>query len=454
MHSGIILKLETWPVDKIIPSANPLRKNNHAVDRMAEAIATFGFRVPLLVRSSGELVAGELRYKAVKKLQMTEVPVILVDDLSEAQIRAFRISVNRMAELAEWDEDLLAAELQRLMDDGFPVELTGFDMEEIDKLLAGLVDNEKDPDQAPPPPAIPVSQLGDLWILGDHLLLCGDSTSSNDFARLMGCESADLVWTDPPYNVDYQGKAGKILNDKMKSSEFSAFMGAVFSCLASIMAPGSPIYVAHADTERINVQGGMNAAGLKVASCLIWRKNQMVLGRADYHWQHEPILYGWKPGGRHSWHGGRTRRTVFELDGDPQVMRISDNQIQIKIGDEYLVVSGENLAVEQHCSTIACEDKPLRNADHPTMKPVALIERFLANSSRPGNIVVDAFGGSGSTLIACEIRKRKARLMELDPRFCDVIVRRWQEYTGGVATLAGMDACFTQVKDLRGVVDA
>jgi DNA modification methylase len=448
-----MLKIETWPLAKIIPDENHLRKNNHAVGKVAEAIATFGFRVPLLVRSPGELVDGDLRYKAAKLLKFTEVPVILVDDLSDAQIRAFKISVNRMADLAEWDEELLAAELQRLMDDGFPVELTGFDMDEVDKLLAGLVDNEKDPDLAPPPPANPVTERGDLWIIGDHLLLCGDSTSSEDFTLLMACETADLVWTDPPYNVDYKGKAGKILNDKMKSSEFSAFMCQVFSCLAAIMAPGAPIYVAHADTERLNVQGAMNTAGLKVASCLIWRKNQMVLGRADYHWQHEPILYGWKPGSRHSWHGGRTRRTVFELDGDPQAMRISDTQIQVKVGDEFLLVSGENLSVDRYCSTIACEDKPLRNEDHPTMKPVALIERFLANSSRPGNVVVDAFGGSGSTLIACEIRKRKARLMELDPRFCDVIVRRWQEYTGGIATLAGTDASFNQVKELRGKVD-
>ena len=441
--------VNTWPVSQLIPCERVLRRNNHAVDKMAEAIRTFGFRVPILARSTGAVVDGHLRLKGAIAAGLVEVPVILVDDLSEAQIRAFRISVNRLAELATWDEETLALELHELLAMDFPAELTGFDLAEINKLVASLAAGDKDPDAAPPLPTVPVSRLGDLWLLGDHRLFCGDSTSPVAWPLLMAGELADCVWTDPPYNVNYQAKAGAIKNDNLSANAFAELMRGVYDCLFAIMRPGAPIYVAHADTERLTVQGEFAGAGFHLSACLIWRKNTMVIGRSDYQWQHEPILYGWKPGAPHRWHGGRTRRSVVELETCGPLRRVEGGAIQVAIDGLVWEITGTDLHVEGLAPTVICEDKPLRNGDHPTMKPVALVERFLANSSRPGQVVADAFGGSGSILMACELCHRKARIMELDPRFVDVIIRRWQEYTGQEATLAGVGLGFSVIEGQR-----
>lgn len=441
--------LTMWPVGQLIPCERQLRKNSHAVEKVAEAIRTFGFRVPILARSTGEVVDGHLRLKGAIAAGLADVPVLLADDLSEAQIRAFRISVNRLAELATWDEEILALELHELLAMDFPAELTGFDLDEINKLVASLATGDKDPDAVPPLPTVPVSRLGDLWLLGDHRLLCGDSTSPAAWPQLMGGELADCVWTDPPYNVNYQAKAGAIQNDNLSAKAFAELMRGVYDCLFAIMRPGAPIYVAHADTERLTVQGEFEGAGFHLSACLIWRKNTMVIGRSDYQWQHEPILYGWKPGAPHRWYGGRTKRSVQELDTSGPLRRDHDGSLQVEIDGQQIVITGQDVQVEGFASTVICEDKPLRNGDHPTMKPVALVERFLANSSRPGQIVADAFGGSGSTLMACELRHRQARIMELDPRFVDVIVRRWQEYTGQTAILAGAGLDFFAIEGQR-----
>ena len=442
-----------WPVEQLIPCERLLRKNNHAVDKMAEAIRTFGFRVPILAKGNGEVVDGHLRLKGAMVAGLTEVPVLVVDDLTETQLRAFRISVNRLAELANWDDELLALEFQDLIALDFPAELTGFDLDEIDKIMANLAGSDKDPDAIPPVPSVPVSCLGDLWQLGNHRLFCGDSTKTENWQILMAGELAECVWTDPPYNVNYKARAGSIKNDNLKSGEFYQLMHGILGRIFDVMLPGAPIYVAHADTERLTVQSAFQEAGFKLAACLIWRKNTMVIGRSDYQWQHEPILYGWKPGSRHRWYGGRTKRSVLELGHLGQVVRTESGSVLVDAGDRVWEISGTNLQVEGFEPTVICEDKPLRNDDHPTMKPVALVERYLANSSRPGNIVADACGGGGSTLIACERRSRKARIMELDPRFVDVIVKRWQEYTGRDAYLVGMDAAFSTVMNARGVED-
>ncbi len=429
------MQIEYWPVAKLSAYEKNPRKNNHAVDKMAEAIGAYGFRVPVLATADGKVIDGHLRLKAAMAAGLSEVPVVLVDDLSADKIRAFRISVNKMAELANWDEELLALEFADLREDNYPLEFTGFDMDEIDKLLASLDGGDKDPDSVPSAPAIPISKHGDIWILGNHRVMCGDSTSPNHWQQLMEGDMADMIWTDPPYNVAYESKAGKIQNDDMGSSEFLQFMTDIFACLSAIVVHGGAIYVAHADTERVNVQLSFESAGFKLASCLIWKKNQLVLGRADYHWQHEPILYGWKAGAKHRWFGGRTKRTVNELQADP-IKNVGDNCVEVTAENMVYHVTGTDMQVEGFCPSIIEYDKPSRNADHPTMKPVALVEYFLANSSRPGQIVADGFGGSGSTLMACQIRNRIARIMELEPKFVDVEIKRWQEYTGQEAVLS------------------
>ncbi|MBU0680120.1 MAG: DNA modification methylase [Proteobacteria bacterium] len=443
------MQTESWPIERLsVYERNP-RKNNHAVDKMAEAITTYGFRVPILVTTAGQIIDGHLRLKGAIAAGLTSVPVVLVDDMADDKIKAFRLSINRMAELANWDEELLALEFADLKEMDFPLEFTGFDMDEIDKIMAALAGNDKDPDAAPPVPAVPTARPGDIWKLGGHRVMCGDSTNQGHWQQLMDGQLADMIWTDPPYNVAYESKAGTIQNDNLSSSDFRNFMRDVFNCLADIVIPGGAIYVAHADTERVNVQTAFEAAGFKLSSCLVWKKNQLVLGRADYHWQHEPILYGWKKGASHRWYGGRSRRTVNELQAD-SLKEISENTLEVNADNMVWQITGHDLHIESFCPSMVCFDKPSRNADHPTMKPVALVEYFLANSSRPGQIVADAFGGSGSTLMGCEVRNRLSRIMELEPKFVDVIITRWQDYTGGQATLAANNKTFAAIIEERG----
>jgi DNA modification methylase len=393
------IELHHWPVGKLIPYGRNPRKNDHVIEQMAGAIQEFGFRIPIIAKSTGEVVDGHLRLKAAQHLGLETVPVVLADDLTPMQIKAFRILANRSATWADWDEDLLRLELEELQLDDFDLALTGFDDDEIAELLAGeetTTEGNTDEDAAPEVPVIPVSKPGDVWSMGKHRLLCGDSTDPTSFALLMAGEKATMVFTDPPYNVDYansakdkmRGTNRPILNDNLgdgfQDFLFNAFKPTLTHCSGAI-------YVAMSSSELDTLQAAFRAAGGKWSTFIIWAKNTFTLGRSDYQRQYEPILYGWPEGATRHWCGDRDQGDVWHFN------------------------------------------KPRVNDLHPTMKPVELVERAIRNSSRPGDIVLDPFGGSGTTLIAAEKSGRQARLIELDPKYVDVIVRRWQEYAGAQA---------------------
>ncbi len=432
------MKIEEWPVERFKPSETQLRQHDDAVPRMAQALREFGFRVPVLALSTGEVIDGHLRLKAALAIGLTTVPVILADDLTPTQVRTFRILVNRSATWADWAEDALRVELAQLQALEVDLALTGFDARELDAfLLAAPPQGKTDPDAVPEPPAEPESQPGDLWILGRHRLLCGDSTSPADAARLMDGEAADMVWTDPPYNVAYEGKAGRIKNDSMKAEAFDRFLDGLFAQAWAALADGGAIYVAHSEAGGgLAFRQAFARAGFKLASCLIWRKHQMVLGRGDYHWQHEPILYGWKPTARHSWYADRKQTTLLEHFAGATVLEAAPGQWQVATADGVLLITGQGVTVEQLASSVISVPKPAKSDLHPTMKPVALVERMLANSSPRGGLVLDPCGGSGTTLMAAERMGRRCNTMELDPRFADVIKQRWEDYTGQAAVLA------------------
>ena len=392
------LVVQQWPIDRLIPYARNPRKNDEVVDKMAAAIQEFGFRIPIVARSDGSVVDGHLRLKAAQRLGLTEVPVALADDLTEAQIKAFRLLANRSASWAEWDDELLQLELEDLKDLGFDLTHTGFTDEE----LADLLENGEasagntDEDSVPEAPDDPVTKPGDVYVLGNHRLLCGDSTVLANVEKVLDGALADMVFTDPPYNVDYgntakdkmRGNNRTIMNDNLGEG-FEAFL--YDACVNMLAVCKGAIYVCMSSSELHTLQKAFVAAGGKWSTFVIWAKNTFTLGRSDYQRQYEPILYGWKQGTDHFWCGARDQ------------------------GDVWFV------------------NKPRVNDLHPTMKPVELAERAIHNSSKSRDIVLDCFGGSGTTLIACEKLGRQARLIELDPKYCDVIVRRWEEFTGKTA---------------------
>ena len=428
------LQIEQWPVERLRPYEHNPRKNDHVVNKMADALRQFGFRVPLLAKSDGELIDGHLRYKASLAMGLSIVPVICVDDMDEEQIKAFRILINRSATWAEWNEDLLLQELRALKLADFDLSATGFDDRELDQMLMQISVSDKDPDDLPDVPSQPISMPGDIWILGNHRLMCGDATSSSDVRRLLDGKQLDLIWTDPPYNVDYQGKAGKIKNDKQSPQMFENFLDSALKIMNDSLKPGGAIYVAHSEAgDGMVFRRAFIAAQFRLASCLIWRKQTAVLSRCDYHFQHEPILYGWKRGASHRWYGNRKQKSIFETDL-PGLREMDDGSWQFCIDCRVFRIQGEALAIEELPTSVIDIPRPAKSDLHPTMKPVALIEKMVVNSSPRGGIVGDFFGGSGSTLMACERLGRQARLMELDPRFADVIIRRWQDYSGCEAT--------------------
>ena len=432
------MKIETWPVDKLKAYHRQLKDNEDALPKMVEVLKKWGFRVPLLVSKDGEIIDGATRYQAALQIGLTEVPVVVDSSLTPTQIRTFRLLVNRSSMWADWDPEAVGQELAELRIDLDDLSLTGFTDRELDAFLQGTVAaGEKDPDDVPPLPEEPVCKAGDVWILGVHRLMCGDSTSPSDIAMLMAGEKADMVWTDPPYNVDYSAKAGKIKNDKMSPDEFDVFLRRLLLSAYELLADGGAIYVAHSGAgDGMAFRKAFKSVGFKLSCCLIWKKNAPVLGRSDYHWQHEPILYGWKPSGKHHWYGDRKQRSFFEHYAGEVVQKVADNVYQVASGDSILRISGTNLMVEDLASSIISEPKPQKSDLHPTMKPVALVERMVANSSPRGGLVVDVCGGSGTTLIASDRLGRRCNLMEYDPRYADVIIRRWQELTGGVAVHA------------------
>lgn len=426
-----------------VASLKPYEKNarTHSaeqVEQLTRSIREFGFTNPLLVDEQDRIIAGHGRLQAALALKMAEVPVIILAGLTDAQRRALILADNKIALNSGWDLKLLTEELADLKLDGYDLTLTGFSLEEIDAMTPVVVD-ERDPDDAPDLPAEPKTKPGDVYVLGPHRLVCGDSTSMENIDRLMHGALADVCWTDPPYNVAYETKAGKIANDDLDDGEFRDFLSGAYGCAFAVMKPGAAIYVAHADTEGLNFRATFRAAGFKLSGCLIWRKDSLVLGRSDYQWQHEPILYGWKPGSRHRWYGGRKLTTMIDLDQERMPFkRRDDGKYEIRLGDTVMVIDGA-ATIEELVPSVINEPKPKRSELHPTMKPVALIERMLRNSARPGDIVLDLFGGSGSTLMAAERLGMCARLSELDPGYCDVIVGRWESYTGRKAVLEVSD---------------
>jgi DNA modification methylase len=394
-------KIEQWPTAKLLPYARNARTHSEEqVAQIAASIAEFGFTNPILAGADGVIVAGHGRLAAAHKLGLALVPVVVLEHLSPTQRRALVIADNRIAENAGWDEAMLRIELVTLQDDDFDVSLTGFDADALAELLAdedGSGDGETDDDAVPEITETPISRPGDVWLLGGHRLLCGDSTKAECFEQLLQGEQVDMVFTDPPYNVNYantakdkmRGTNRAILNDNLGDGFYDFLLAALTPTIANCRGG---IYVAMSSSELDVLQSAFREAGGKWSTFVIWAKNTFTLGRSDYQRQYEPILYGWPEGATRHWCGDRDQSDVWQIK------------------------------------------KPHKNDLHPTMKPVELVERAIRNSSRPGNVVLDPFGGSGTTLIAAEKSGRLARLIELDPKYVDVIVRRWQDWTGKQAT--------------------
>jgi site-specific DNA-methyltransferase (adenine-specific) len=406
-----------WPADNVerrkvaelIPYArNSRTHSDEQVSQIAASIKEWGWTVPCLIDPEGGLIAGHGRILAAQKLGIAEVPCMVADGWTDAQKRAYVIADNKLALNAGWDDEMLKVELGELSDLDFDLSLTGFDGDELGSLLAeepteGLTDE----DAVPEAPDDPVTVEGDVWILGRHRLMCGDSTSIDQMERLCESQLVDMWLTDPPYNVAYEGKtkdALTIQNDKMEDGGFRQFLTDAYSAADAVMKAGAVFYIWHADSEGYNFRGAAKDVGWPVRQCLIWKKQTMVMGRQDYHWKHEPCLYGWKEGAAHLWATDRKQTTILEFD------------------------------------------RPSRNAEHPTMKPVELFEYQMLNNTKGSDLVLDSFAGSGTTAIACEKHGRMARLMELDPKYCDVIIKRWQDFTGQKATLEGDGLSFDEVQ--------
>lgn len=403
------------PIAELKPYDKNPRKNDGAVKFVAESIREFGFKVPIVIDRDGVIVCGHTRYKAAKKLKLQTVPCIVADDLSEQQIKAFRLADNKVAEQAEWDEDLLLEELGDL--DGFNMDVFGFEGFDLDE---DDIEAEEDfYDEAPP--KAPKAKRGDIYQLGNHRLMCGDSTSEDDVGKLLDGYEMDLCVTDPPYNVNYQSKSTgkKIDNDNMEDAAFHEFLHDFYVQMLRSLKAGGAFYIWHADSEGYNFRSALQEAGGHVRQCLIWNKNSLVLGRQDYHWKHEPCLYGWKDGAGHYFIDDRSQTTVWEDKVD--VNKLTKDEMKAILADIF---------EDKVSSTVMCEAKPTDSKEHPTMKPIKLLARQIKNSSKPGWNVVDLFGGSGSTLIACEQLGRNGYMMELDEGYVDVIIDRWEQFTG------------------------
>ncbi len=383
-------KFEKVNIDKLVPYARNARTHSkEQIKQLRSSMREFGFVNPVIVDKDLNIIAGHGRVMAAKEENMMEVPCVFVEHLTDAQKKAYILADNRLAMNAGWDNEMLSIELAELQGGDFDLALLGFDDAELDTLLNANNDVQEDNFNVENELQNPsFSKQGDIWQLGKHKLICGDSTNEETYIQLMSDEKANLVVTDPPYNVNYEGSAGKIKNDNMTNDNFYQFLFDAFSSMEKVMASDSSIYVFHADTEGINFRKAFVDSGFYLSGTCIWKKQSLVLGRSPYQWQHEPILFGWKKKGKHQWYTGRKESTIWEFD------------------------------------------KPRKNGDHPTMKPVPLIAYPITNSSLSNCIVLDPFGGSGSTLIACEQTDRICRTIELDEKFCDVIVKRYIEQVG------------------------
>ncbi|MGE0417711.1 MAG: DNA modification methylase [Acetobacteraceae bacterium] len=403
-----MLTVETWPVDRLIPYARNPRRNDAVVDQMVGAIQEFGFRIPIVAKSDGTVVDGHLRLKAAQRLGLTDVPVALADDLSDAQIKAFRLLANRSASWATWDDELLALEFQDLQDLGFDLSLTGFDPSEIAHLLTEAVAGLTDPDDVPPIPANPVSQLGDVWILGAHRLICGDCTDAATVARVLAGVTPHLMVTDPPYGVDYDpawrnragvstsARTGAVLNDHRADwrEAWALFRGDV-------------AYVWHGALHAATVADSLISCGFAIRAQIVWAKERLVMSRGHYHWQHEPAWYAVR--GKGHWTGDRKQTTLWSIPSR-----------------------------DQDTNTI-----------HGTQKPVECMRRPILNNSSPGQAVYEPFSGSGTTLIAAEMSGRVCHAIELDPAYVDVALQRWEAFTGKDAVLEADGRSFKEVSNGR-----
>jgi DNA modification methylase len=423
--------IEIVSIDSVIPYARNPRKHAAGIDKVAASICEFGFRQPIVVDGQNVIVVGHARYEAARRIGLPEVPIHRATTLTDSQIKAYRIADNRTQQESAWDDALLSLEMQELEHECYDLSHTAFDVSEIDALLKqdGFEDDAL-LDEVPIPSHNPITKTGDIWQLGNHRLVCGDSRCEESYRLLLGAGKADMIYTDPPYNVNYQGKAGTIANDAMSASAFLSFLQDVFLQLHAHVKAGGGVYISYSEKETESFYRALREAGFKQSSCLIWVKNNLVLGRGDYHCQHEPIWYGWKEGVKHIWHGGRNKTTIAEAGNIVPLSYIDENSYVLQWSDLNIIIRGENLSIEAVESGVIHHDKPQSSDLHPTMKPVGLVERFIKNSSARGDIVLDVFGGSGSTLIACERLNRCARLIEIDPPYCDVIVERWQDITG------------------------
>ena len=394
------MNIQKIKIDKLIPATYNPRKNLKPSDaeyvKIKNSIEKFGFVSPLVINKDMTIIGGHQRLKVLKEMGIVEVECIIVD-LDKTNEKALNIALNKIQ--GDWDEEKLEALLQELKLEDFDTNLTGFDFDEVDEILKdvnGSKEDDFDVDSAYEEIEEPITKPGDVWILGKHRLMCGDSAQKEDVMRLMNNQDADMLLTDPPYNVDYVGKTSealKIKNDNMSDNQFYEFLKKVFENMYSVTKEGASIYVFHADTEGLNFRKAFKDAGYKLAECLIWKKDCFVMGRQDYQWQHEPILYGWKEGAAHHFINDRTQSTILEFD------------------------------------------RPRQSSLHPTMKPIDLVARLLKNSSKENDKILDLFGGSGSTIIAAEQLNRNCYTMELDPKYCDVIVKRWESLTNKEAIL-------------------
>jgi site-specific DNA-methyltransferase (adenine-specific) len=416
------MKLETLRIADLVSDPNNARKHD---DKNLEAIkgslTQFGQRKPIVIGAENVVVAGNGTLAAAKALGWTQIDVVRVpEDWTPDQAKAFALADNRTAELASWDEEVLQKQLAELEEIGMTVSEFGFEVADVP-----ILDIETFEDEVPELPEEPTTKLGDLYKLGNHYLLCGDSTKTENVALVLQGNKADCVFTDPPYNVAYEGGTKDkltIQNDDMSDSQFSEFLFSFYQAAFANTKEGGPIYVCHADSSGEAFRHNLVKSGWLLKQCLIWVKNSLVLGRQDYNWQHEPILYGWKPGAAHSWFGPFTNTTVIDH---------AKELLQKKNKDEIV----EFLTQALETSTVIRENRPSRNDIHPTMKPVNLVARLLKNSMVKNQIVLDPFGGSGSTLIAAEQLGLKAAILELDPKYCDAIVKRWENLTGQKAEL-------------------
>ena len=391
------IQQERRSIDDLNPAEyNPrkrLQPGDEEYERLKTSIETFGYVDPIIINADGTVIGGHQRLFVLRDLGYSEADVAVVD-LSKADEKALNIALNKIS--GEWDEEKLAEIFAELDADGYDLSLTGFGEDEYSNIVSALTDSLQaellgDPDEVPEPPKEPVTNLGDIWQIGRHRLMCGDSTNTENVGKLLGGEKADILLTDPPYNVAYEGKTADALtiqNDSMEDTDFREFLRDAFAAANTHMKPGAVFYIWHADSEGYNFRGACHDVGWRVRQCLIWEKNTMVMGRQDYQWRHEPCLYGWKDGAAHLWTSDRKQTTVLNFD------------------------------------------KPQRNGEHPTMKPVPLFAYQIENNTKTGDTVLDLFGGSGTTIVACEQLGRYGRLMELDPKYCDVIVKRYASVTG------------------------